>query len=168
MQAYAEAYRFGAEMPAPGALDDPKIPFWLKLHEGPNQWPAESDLPRFRETMVILFERYRQLNLELNKHVCELLSISNEVLDDFFPTKPEFNAAWWHYFPINEEIRKQTSKGFANGMHEHRDPSTFVTCLIQSGPGLQVQNHQGAWIDIPMIEGGVVCNIGEQISQLIS
>jgi len=51
-------------------------------------------------------------------------------------------------------------------MHEHRDPSTFVTCLIQSRPGLQVQNHAGQWIDIPMVEGGVVCNIGMQLMKL--
>ena len=51
--------------------------------------------------------------------------------------------------------------GFVNGMHEHRDPSSFLTCLIQSRPGLQVQNHNGAWIDIPMVKGGVVCNVGE-------
>jgi hypothetical protein len=28
------SFRFGSERPAPGALDDPSVPFWLKLHEG--------------------------------------------------------------------------------------------------------------------------------------
>ncbi|KAJ6566045.1 acetyl-CoA synthetase-like protein [Mycena capillaripes] len=163
-KAHAEAYRFGADMPAPTGED---VPFWLKLHEGPNQWPAEQDLPRFREQMNTLFARYRQLNLDLNKQICHLLSLPETTLDNYFPAStPEFNSAIWHYFPVNREIRDAASNGFAQGMHEHRDPSTFVTCLIQSRPGLQVQNHQGVWLDVPMIKGGVVCNIGMQLMKL--
>lgn len=109
--------------------------------------------------METLFERYRTLNLALNQHICRLLDIPNSLLDDYFPSKTEFNAAMWHYFPITPEQREAKS-GFVQGMHEHRDPSTFVTCLIQSRAGLQAQNHQGEWVDIPMVEGGVVCNIG--------
>lgn len=179
-QAYAEAIRFGAERPAPGALNDPDVPFWLKLHEGmlvcnlpvdyplnhdclslgPNQWPDERDLPGFRNNMETLFERYRLLNLDLNKHICKLLDITNATIDDFFPSNTEFNSAIWHYFPVTPEIVAEAKNGFVTGMHEHRDPSTFVTCLIQNRPGLQVQNHRGNWVDIPLVEGGVVCNIG--------
>lgn len=62
---------------------------------------------------------------------------------------------------MTPELRASAKNGFLNGMHEHRDPSTFLTCLIQSRPGLQAQNHTGDWIDIPMVEGGIVCNIGK-------
>ncbi|KAF7371247.1 Acetyl-CoA synthetase-like protein [Mycena sanguinolenta] len=163
-KAHAEAYRFGADMPAPTGED---VPFWLKLHEGPNQWPADQDLPRFRDQMTALFARYHRLNLDLNKQICHLLSLPETFLDAYFPAPtPEFNSAIWHYFPVNQEIRDGAKDGFAQGMHEHRDPSTFVTCLIQSGPGLQVQNHQGAWLDVPHVTGGVVCNIGMQLMKL--
>lgn len=110
--------------------------------------------------METLFDRYHKLNLTLNHHICRLLKINSSVLDSFFPTKTEFNSAIWHYFPVTQEIRDEARNGFLQGMHEHRDPSTFVTCLIQSRAGLQAQNHQGRWVDIPMVEGGVVCNIG--------
>ncbi|KAJ7094323.1 acetyl-CoA synthetase-like protein [Mycena epipterygia] len=163
-KAHAEAYRFGADLPAPTGED---VPFWLKLHEGPNQWPADEDLPCFREQMNTLFTRYRQLNLDLNKQICHLLSLPETGLDEYFPAPtPEFNSAIWHYFPVSQVIREEAKNGFAQGMHEHRDPSTFVTCLIQSRPGLQVQNHQGAWLDVPMVKGGVVCNIGMQLMKL--
>ena len=132
----------------------------LTSNAGPNQWPAEEDLPGFREKMDTLFSRYHALNLTLNRHICRLLDIPQAVLDDYFPEKIEFNSAIWHYLPVTPEIRKSARNGFATGMHEHRDPSTFLTCLIQSRPGLQAQNHRGDWIDIPMIKGGVVCNIG--------
>jgi isopenicillin N synthase-like dioxygenase len=110
--------------------------------------------------MEMLFERYHALNLTLNEHICRLLGIPNSILHDFFPSKREFNSALWHYFPVTPEREQEAQNGFVQGMHEHRDPSTFVTCLIQSRAGLQAQNHQGEWVDIPMVEGGVVCNIG--------
>ncbi|KAI0330626.1 Clavaminate synthase-like protein [Cubamyces sp. BRFM 1775] len=116
--------------------------------------------------METLFERYRALNLALNEHICRLLDIPQAVLDAYFPDEYEFNSATWHYLPVNTTIRAGAQNGFAQGMHEHRDPSTFVTCLIQSRPGLQVQNHAGVWIDVPHVEGGVVCNIGMQLMQL--
>ncbi|KZW02256.1 Clavaminate synthase-like protein [Exidia glandulosa HHB12029] len=161
-KAYAEAYRFGADLPAPGE----DAPFWLRLHEGPNQWPAASDLPQFREQMNTLFSRYHALNLALNQHICHLLDLPSDGLDEFFPTKTiEYNSAIWHYFPLTPEMKK-AENGFVQGMHEHRDPSTFVTCLIQSRAGLQVQNHAGRWLDVPMVPGGVVCNIGMQLMKL--
>ncbi|KAG6877352.1 putative NRPS-like protein biosynthetic cluster [Termitomyces sp. T159_Od127] len=159
-KSYAEAYRFGADLPAPELKGGIEVPFWLKLHEGPNQWPAETDLPTFRTKMETLFERYHALNLVLNKHICELLNIPFNVLDDFFPEKIEFNCALWHYFPFTAGMSQEAKNGFIQGMHEHRDPSTFVTCLIQSRQGLEAQNHHGKWVDIPYVKGGVVCNIG--------
>ena len=111
--------------------------------------------------MEMLFSRYHSLNLTLNGHICRLLDIPKASLNDYFPEKTEFNSAIWHYFPVTPEIRDAARDGFAQGMHEHRDPSTFLTCLIQSRPGLQAQNYKGEWIDVPMVKGGVVCNIGE-------
>ncbi|KAG6856817.1 putative NRPS-like protein biosynthetic cluster [Tephrocybe sp. NHM501043] len=143
-KAYAEAYRFGADLPAPEPKADSEVPFWLRLHEGPNQWPVEGDLPSFRNKMETLFDRYHSLNLTLNQHICQLLDIPNAVLDDFFPAKTEFNSALWHYFPVTPDL-----------MDEAKD-----------GPGLQAQNHQGQWVDIPYVEGGVVCNIGVQLMKL--
>ena len=136
------------------------------MSPGPNQWPAETDVPLFRDRMETLFSRYRELNLALNKHICTLLDIPPQVLDDYFPTETEFNSALWHYLPLTPEIRAGAKNGFAQGMHEHRDPSTFLTCLIQSRQGLQAQNFAGEWIDVPMVEGGVVCNIGTSSHRL--
>lgn len=112
--------------------------------------------------ITTLFERYHALNVELNTHICRLLQLPEDTLANYFNTAPtEFNSALWHYLPLTPEIRAQAEGGFAQGMHEHRDPASFVTCLIQSRAGLQVQNHDGRWVDVPMVPGGVVCNIGK-------
>ena len=133
---------------------------------GPNQWPPADELPDFRRKMETLFERYRDMNIELNRHICQLLGIEDHVLNDYFPQKTDFNSAIWHYFPLTPERLQEAKEGFVQGMHAHRDPSTFLTCLIQSRPGLQVQNHAGRWIDIPMVDGGVVRNVGEFFATL--
>jgi len=111
--------------------------------------------------MESLFERYHDLSIELHKHIAQLLDVPFSTINDYFPSKLEFNAAIWHYFPVTPEMTSVEMDGFINGMHEHRDPASFLTCLIQSRPGLQVQNHVGEWIDVPMVEGAVVCNIGD-------
>lgn len=151
----------------PFGSESTKVPFPInakcaiaKYPLGPNQWPPVTDLPGFRTTIETLFERYRVLNLELNEHIARLLDVPTSVISDYFPSKTEFNCAIWHYLALTPEMKASEREGFVNGMHEHRDPSTFLTCLIQSRPGLQVQNHSGKWIDIPMVEGGVVCNVG--------
>jgi isopenicillin N synthase-like dioxygenase len=108
----------------------------------------------------IFFDNMRRFILVLTQHLSEHLNVPNNVLEDYFPTDAQFTSVLWHYLPVTPEILKEAKDGFAKGIHEHRDPSTFFNLLIQDRIGLQVQNHQGKWIDIPMVEGGVVFNIG--------
>ncbi|EKM53038.1 uncharacterized protein PHACADRAFT_259209 [Phanerochaete carnosa HHB-10118-sp] len=165
-KAHSEGYRFGTELPEPVAQGDEEVPFYRKLQEGPNQWPAEADLPGFRSALETLFERYISFNLQLNKHICTLLDIPEVVLNEYYTDSVNFTSVIWHYLPLTPEMRATAKNGFVKGMHEHRDPSTLYNCLIQSRPGLQVQNHAGEWIDIPLVKGGVVCNIGLQLMKL--
>jgi isopenicillin N synthase-like dioxygenase len=108
----------------------------------------------------IFFDNMRQFILALTQHLSGYLQVPNEVLENYFPADAQFTSVLWHYLPVTREILKEAKEGFATGMHEHRDPSTFFNLLIQNRIGLQAQNHQGAWIDIPIVEGGVVFNIG--------
>jgi isopenicillin N synthase-like dioxygenase len=107
------------------------------------------------------FTNMRRFILVLTQHLSEHLGVSNDVLEDYFPTDGQFTSVLWHYFPVTPEIMEEAKDGFANGMHAHRDPSSFFNLLIQNRIGLQMQNHQGKWIDIPNVEGGVVFNIGK-------
>lgn len=88
--------------------------------------------------------------LSINKHIAQLLDVPLSTITDYFPSKLEFNTALWHYFPVTtfQWLRKiwvlremASSMGYMN-----IDPGSFLTCLIQSRPGLQVQNHMGEWI----------------------
>ena len=51
------------------------------------------------------------------------------------------------------------------GVGPHKDSSGWWTFLLQASPpdvkGLQVLNHNGEWIDVPVIPGTFVVNIGQ-------
>lgn len=42
----------------------------------------------------------------------------------------------------------------------------FFTLLIQDQPGLQVQLHDGRWVDVPVLPGTLVVNFGRQLADL--
>lgn len=57
------------------------------------------------------------------------------------------------------------SSGCGQGVGPHKDSSGWWTFLLQASPphitGLQVPNRNGAWIDVPIIPGTLVVNIGQ-------
>jgi isopenicillin N synthase-like dioxygenase len=53
----------------------------------------------------------------------------------------------------------------SQGVGPHKDSSGWWTFLLQASPpevkGLQVLNKEGAWVDVPMLPGTFVVNIGQ-------
>lgn len=48
------------------------------------------------------------------------------------------------------------------GMPPHSDYGT-LTILLQSGPGLQLQENKKNWHSVPLIEGALIVQLGDQI-----
>jgi len=42
---------------------------------------------------------------------------------------------------------------------EHSDYDDFSICAVQ--PGLQTRNQDGDWVDVPVVEGALVINLGD-------
>ena len=131
-------------------------PRYLRL-EGPNQWLEEADLPRFRA----LVERFQ---LEMGALADELmaamsigLGLPSGHLEEVFGTDRMSLVKLIHYPP--------TPPGEA-GVNAHHDTG-FLALLLQHGVGgLQVQNQDGEWIDVPVDDGAVVVNIGEMLQSM--
>jgi isopenicillin N synthase-like dioxygenase len=135
---------------------DPTGPSYLRL-EGPNQWPDDDLLPGFRA----LVERFQA---EMGAIATELLAafetglgLSPGALADAFGADGMSLVKLIHYPP--------TPPGEA-GVNAHHDTG-FLTLLWQHGVGgLQVQNQDGGWIDVPADDDAIVVNIGEMLQSM--
>ena len=131
-------------------------PTYLRL-EGPNQWPDDDVLPGFRA----LVERFQA---EMGAIATELLAafemglgLSPGALGDAFGADGMSLVKLIHYPP--------TPPGEA-GVNGHHDTG-FLTLLWQHGVGgLQVQNRDGGWIEVPADDDAIVVNIGEMLQSM--
>lgn len=75
-----------------------------------------------------------------------------------------------NYYPpyqaIPAERRQEIERGFVRGLNAHRDDQSLFTLLIQDEPGLEVLSHDGNWVDVPVIPGSVVVNVGLALTEL--
>lgn len=94
--------------------------------------------------------------------VTELLTVALELPRDFFATRTD---------RANDSLRSQFYPGlrqeFRNdqGMGEHTD-GTLVTLLTEDGPGLQLRDLSGNWLDVDVPERDwFVVNIGDLMAR---
>ncbi|KZP05327.1 Clavaminate synthase-like protein, partial [Athelia psychrophila] len=64
-------------------------------------------------------------------------------------------------------IAADDAKGGQFGIGEHSDFG-LLTLLAQNGPGLQVLSPGGKWLDVPVIPGSHVVNVGDILDRLTS
>ncbi len=121
---------------------------------GPNQWMPEQTLRGHRHVTV---EWMRQCG-RLGDHLLSLLALGlglpEQHFTDYFGDKPMSLTKFIHYPP--------TPPGQA-GVNPHHDAGFLTVLAPGSTPGLQVQNPDGDWIDVPTVPGGLVINLGEML-----
>jgi isopenicillin N synthase-like dioxygenase len=131
-------------------------PAYLRL-EGPNQWPDDHTLPHFRE----LVERFQGEMGAIADQLMAAMSIGlglpADHLDRHFGERRMSLVKLIRYPP--------TPAGEA-GVNAHHDTG-FLTLLWQHGvPGLQVENQDGDWIDVPADGDAIVVNLGEMLQSM--
>jgi isopenicillin N synthase-like dioxygenase len=94
--------------------------------------------------------------------IAELLTVALELPRDFFAIRTDHS---------NDSLRSQFYPGlheeFLNdqGMGEHTD-GTFITLLSEEGPGLQLRDLSGTWIDVDVgRRDWFVVNIGDLMAR---
>jgi len=149
--------------PAPGARPDRKEAFDLALdlpadavptgHPllGPNQWPA---LPGFREDVMAWYGAVFAVGRRLMRGFALALGQPGDALDHLL-TMPPSQLRLIHY-------PHDPAAADAPGIGAHTDYELF-TLLLASGPGLEVMNQAGEWIDAPPVPGALVVNIGDML-----
>ncbi|KAK6207821.1 2OG-Fe(II) oxygenase [Colletotrichum tabaci] len=124
---------------------------------GPNQWP--SSYPELRPIiesyiaeMTLLGERFLRL-------VAKALSLPPETFLPFLSDQHRLKLV--HYPALTES----EAAGGGQGVGPHKDSSGWWTFLLQASPphvgGLQALNKDGGWVDVPVVPGSFVVNIGQ-------
>lgn len=146
-----EGYELALELPA----DDPDYLAGSVIY-GPNVWPEE--LPGFREGVYAYFEEI----LSLGRVLFAAFALALDLPEDFFEdkiTKPMGQLRLIYYPPQEAPIHADEI-----GIGAHTDYECF-TILKTGGPGLQVRNTDGDWIEAPPIPDTFVINIGDMMQR---
>ncbi|GAA1700594.1 2-oxoglutarate and iron-dependent oxygenase domain-containing protein [Microbacterium sediminicola] len=129
----------------------PQDPAYLAL-EGPNQWP--SALPQLREVVEEWTQVLTVIARRLLTAWAESLGSDPARLLDLFE-----DAATW--LKIVRYPGVPDTAPSRQGVGSHKDPGMLTLLWIEPGAaGLQVE-YEGAWHDIPPVDGALIVNIGE-------
>lgn len=121
---------------------------------GPNQW---ADMPGFREDVKAYYDAVLALGNQLFKGFALALGLPEDAFSRYVTTPPS-QLRLIHY-PFNPEAADRP------GIGAHTDYECF-TILLPTAPGLEVLNGAGEWIDVPLVEGAFVINIGDMLEVL--
>lgn len=148
---YKETYDLGLERTA---FNQPlNKPYQTLI--GPNQWP--SALANFKETILEYIDHMQQLGYFLMQAISSLLDdATSHLVHQFHPAASEAHAMLrlLHYPP---------GKQNQLGVGPHIDTGCLILLLQDEIGGLQVQNSEGKWIDVPPLPDTLVVNIGEML-----
>ena len=139
-----EAFDLSIDLPA----DDPR---YLAGHPllGPNQWPG---LHGFKEAVTAWYDAVFALSRILLRAFAVALDEPADRFDRYV-TAPPSQLRLIHY-PYDPAAADRP------GIGAHTDYECF-TLLRPTAPGLEVLNAAGTWVDVPLIDGAFVLNIGD-------
>ncbi|MBW8754933.1 MAG: isopenicillin N synthase family oxygenase [Sphingomonadales bacterium] len=118
---------------------------------GPNQWP---DVPGFREDVMAYYAAAFAVGRRLLRGFAQALRRPADSFDHLVEMPPS-QLRLVHY-PLSPEAED------APGIGAHTDYECF-TLLLSTGPGLEVMNAVGEWIDVPPVPGALTVNIGDMM-----
>lgn len=122
---------------------------------GPNQWPA---MPGFMENVKAYYDEVFELGNLLFRGFALALGLPEDGFTRHV-NRPPSQLRLIHY-PYNPNITEDTP-----GIGAHTDYECF-TILLPTAPGLEVLNGAGEWIDVPLVDGAFVINIGDMMEIL--
>ena len=146
-----EGIYFGAEHPA----DHPGVRAGLPLH-GPNLFPDQPS--ELRPTVLAWMDVMSALAQDLMGGVALGLGLERNWFHSHLTADPTILLRIFRYPPEPEPSPDRW------GVAEHTDYG-LLTILAQEKGGLEVHTR-GGWIDVPMVEGTFVCNLGDMLERM--
>lgn len=155
---YKEGYYLGIEVSEDHS--DAQKPFY-----GPNRWPSEDILPRWRETM----EKYHQGALEVARSVAQLIAVALGLNANFFDQpemlgKPIATLRLLHY----DDRASEPANGIF-GAGAHSDFGLITLLATDDNYGLQLCKDKDAkpqiWEYVPPLKGAFIVNLGDLLER---
>ncbi|EKE84213.1 isopenicillin N synthase family dioxygenase [Idiomarina xiamenensis] len=123
----------------------------------PNIWPTE--MPAFKTQMLAL---YKTLDA-LGQRVLEAIAVYLKQPRDYFNDKVNLGNSILrplHYPPIVDEGTPSVRAG------AHEDINVLTLLIGSREPGLEVLAKDGSWVPVTIIEGAIICNVGDMLQRL--
>lgn len=152
---------FGYQGPMVEALD-PTAPADLKetftmrdlpSHQGDAElWPS----PQFQQASTVLFEACRTAALA----VLHVFARALGAPDDFFASRHQGDNTTLRYLYYPSGLVEPIAAG-QMGAGAHTDYGSMTLLFQDTVGGLQLQQADGSWLDVPPVEDAVVMNTGD-------
>jgi len=160
---YKEGYYIGVEVPE----DNPEAnkPFY-----GPNQWPTEEVLPKWRKVM----EQYHREALRVAKSVARIIALALDLDVDFFDrpemlAKPIAILRLLHYEGGQKTGRVSNPAKGVYGAGAHSDYGLITLLATDDVVGLQICKDRNAqpqiWEYVAPLKGGFIVNLGDMLER---
>lgn len=126
----------------------------------PNVWPTQ--VVGLQTAFESLFDQTRAFGRQL----MQLMALALRLPRDHFDPQLELDASTLsaNYYPPQQVLSTPDNPKVT--LQAHTD-SGVVTLLHQTGDytGLQLQGADGSWIDVPVVKGAFIINLGDLISR---
>lgn len=121
---------------------------------GPNIWP---EMVGFREDVTAYYRHMSDIGRQIFRAFALALGLEE---DHFDPLRrhPPSQLRMIHYPP-------DTSAQDRPGIGAHTDYECF-TLLFATAAGLQILDKKSRWVDVPLLEGAMIMNIGDMMEIL--
>lgn len=117
-----------------------------------------SEIPKFNEIGKKAYQLLERTALYVLRGIASYLELEEKYFDEYIKNGNSILRPI-HYPPILEEP-KEAERAAAHG-----DINLITLLMGAQGPGLQVKNNSGQWIDAIAKEGELMINIGDMLSR---
>lgn len=122
---------------------------------GANRWPT---LPGFKDDIKAYYDAVFNLSLTLFRGFALALGLPEDAISQRVNNPPSQLRLIHYPFSPDAPVDRP-------GIGAHTDYECF-TILLPTAPGLEVMNGAGQWIDVPLVDGAFVINIGDMMEVL--
>ncbi|MDH3689133.1 MAG: hypothetical protein OEU36_06580 [Gammaproteobacteria bacterium] len=163
-RSFKEGIDFGPELPS----DSPRFKSGEMLLE-PNVWPPEERLPGWRRGILDYLESMRALGQDIMQSIARSLNLTDDWFERSFDAGNNTLRLLKYPPPPKappQLLRVDVDQASCYAVAYPHSDSGCLTLLAQDDVGgLQVENGQGNWIDVPVIDGSHVVNIGDVLAR---